>query len=169
MTATEILCEMQPIVTARRRRMNAITDLFMRFTFSSDKEDLEHTEDGFDLNPDPISIISLDPPKISPIALRTLVIYLDPDYPADGMTVDDFSVTIVPVELEITYLTINNEGVRPFNVVAVDTEAKSVTVKYGGAYSGTYDLLVKSTINGNLDTTAAQLQVVFEITNISPL
>lgn len=70
------------------------------------------------------------------------------------MSKEDFSVTIVPVSLELTYLTINNEGVRPFNVIAVDETAKTITVKYGGAYSGTYDLVIKSVTNGNIDTTA---------------
>ena len=79
------------------------------------------------------------------------------------MSVDDFTVTMVPVELELTYLYVNNEGVRALKVVAVDTDAKTITIKYGGAYSGTYDLVIKSATEGNLDTTAAQLQVVFEL------
>ena len=68
------------------------------------------------------------------------------------MTKDDFMVTIVPESLEISHLFINNEGVRELNVVAVDIGAKTIIVKYGGAYSGTYDLVVKSVINGNVDT-----------------
>lgn len=70
------------------------------------------------------------------------------------MTKDDFTVTIVPESLELTYLFVNNEGVRELNVVAVDTDAKTITVKYGGAYSGTYDVVVKSIANGNLDTSS---------------
>jgi hypothetical protein len=69
------------------------------------------------------------------------------------MTKEDFSVTLVPESLELTYLFINNEGVRELNVVAVDPVAKTITVKYGGAYSGTYDIVVKSHANGNVDTT----------------
>ena len=158
---------MDPIITSRRRLQSA-TDLTMTISLSSDSEELEYTETGFSLNPDPIKTVSLDPPKISPIALRTLVINLDPNYPAAGMTKEDFSVTLVPVELELTYLTINNEGVRPLNVIAVDDVAKTITVKYGGAYSGTYDLLIKSVTNGNVDTTASPLTVVFEILEFSP-
>lgn len=84
------------------------------------------------------------------------------------MTKEDLSVTIVPVSLELTHLTINNEGIRPLNVVAVDTTLKTITVKYGGTYSGTYDLVIKSTLNGNIDTTATQLKAVFEITGFTP-
>ena len=84
------------------------------------------------------------------------------------MTKEDFKVTLVPVELELTHLTINNEGIRPLNVIAVDTTLKKITVKYGGAYSGLYDLVVTSAINGNVDTTATQLKVVFEILGFTP-
>ena len=141
----------------------------MTIQWTSDLEDIEHEENGFEINPDRIKTLSLEPQQISPIALRTLVINLDPTYPAHGMTVDDFSVTLVPVELELTYLTINNEGIRPLNVIAVDDVEKSITVKYGGAYSGTYDLLIKSQLHGNVDTSATQLEVVFEINHIFPL
>ena len=127
-----------------------------------------HEEDGYTLNTSPIKAVTVNPAKISPIALRTIVINLDPSYPASGMTKDDFSVTLIPVKLEITHLTVNNEGRRPLNVIGVDTTAKTVTVKYGGAYSGTYDLLVKSKTNGNIDTSGTPLKVVFEITKIEP-
>jgi len=69
------------------------------------------------------------------------------------MTKEDFSVELLPVTLEKTHLTINNGGRRPLNVIGVDTTLKTVTVKYGGAYSGTYDWLIKSVKNGNIDTT----------------
>ena len=52
--------------------------------------------------------------------------------------------------------------------MAVDTSLLTITVKYGGAYSGTYDLLIKSTANGNLDTSAFQLKVVFELLDFQP-
>ena len=85
------------------------------------------------------------------------------------MTTEDFSVTLVPSYLELTYLTINNDGIRPLNVIAVNTAAKTITVKYGGAYSGNYGLVIKSILNGNIDTNATQLHVVFEITSFEPL
>ena len=84
------------------------------------------------------------------------------------MTKDDFTVMIIPVKLEKSKLTINNGGVRSLNVIAVDTSAKTITVKYGGAYSGTYDLLIKSKTNGNIDTSATPLKVVFEIKSFTP-
>ena len=84
------------------------------------------------------------------------------------MTKEDFTVTLVPEELELTHLIINNEGKRELNVVAVDPVSKTITVKYGGAYSGTYNLLIKSKANGNLNTSALQLKVVFELLDFEP-
>jgi len=120
----------------------------------SDGGEVIHTEAGFDFNPNPIKTVALDPPEVSPIALRTIDIELDSTYPEAGMTKEDFKVILVPVTLELTHLTINNEGIRPLNVIAVDTTLKKITVKYGGAYSGLYDLVVTSALNGNVDTTA---------------
>lgn len=109
------------------------------------------------MNADPITATSISPARISPIAFTTIEIKLSDSYPTTGMTVDDFTVTLVPESLELTYLFVNNEGVRELNVVAVDTATKTITVKYGGAYSGTYDIVVKSVANGNVDTSGVQL------------
>ena len=68
------------------------------------------------------------------------------------MTTDDFTVKIVPESLELSHLFVNNDGIRELNVVAVDSAAKTITVKYGGAYSGTYDIIIKSEANGYLYT-----------------
>ena len=57
---------------------------------------------------------------------------------------------------------------RFLNVVAVDPIARTITVKYGGAYSGIYDVIIKSTSNGYLYTGDFQLKAVFEITDIQP-
>lgn len=75
---------------------------------------------------------------------------------------------MVPESLEISHLTINNEGRRQLNVVAIDTVAKTLTLKYGGAYSGTYNLIIRSQTNDSLDTSTVQLTVVFEMTDFSP-
>ena len=117
-------------------------------------ESADATVTDFELNADPITATMITPSTISPIALRTVVIQLNDGYPTTDMTKEDFSVTIIPEELELSHLEINNDGVREFNVVAVDTDLKTVTIKYGGAYSGTYDVLIKSAVNGNIDSSA---------------
>ena len=165
-SSTEITCETEPIITSRRRLVSLV-DFFM--SFKSDSDPVVYEETGFELSADALKTVSLDPAKVSPITLRKIVIQLDDAYPEAGMTKEDFSVEIVPVSLEKTKLEVNNEGRRAFNVIAVDTVAKTITIKYGGAYSGTYDLLIKSKTNGNIDTSATPLKVVFEITGISPM
>lgn len=112
---------------------------------------------------------SITPPRLSPIHFKTLEVQLAASYPISGMTVDDFEVTLVPDSLEVTHLTVNNDGRRQLNVVAVDPIAKTLTVKYGGAYSGLYDVLIKSKVNGNVDTSAIQVTVIFEILDFTPL
>ena len=149
-TSEQILCETEPFTTTRRRMLVDAFD--MAISVTSDEGDAEVVESGFELNTNPITATSVTPESVSPIALRTIEIQLYADYPTTDMTKDDFTVTLVPESLELTYLFVNNAGVRELNVVAVDTAAKTITVKYGGAYSGTYDLVVKSVANGNVDT-----------------
>ena len=84
------------------------------------------------------------------------------------MTTGDFKVRLVPETLELSYLIVNNGGERELNVVAVDSVAKTITVKYGGAYSGTYDVYIKSLTNGAVDTRAIQLKAVFELKDFTP-
>ena len=108
--------------------------------------------DDFYFHQSPITATSTNPSFVSPIAFRTIDIQLTDTYPVETMSKDDFYVMIVPYELEKTQLIINNEGRRELNVVAVDQTAKTITVKYGGAYSGTYDVIIKSEINGYLYT-----------------
>ena len=61
-------------------------------------------------------------------------------------------------------LVITNE--RPLRVEEVDPIAKTLTVKYGGAYSGIYDVVVANS-QGNIlcDLT---FEVIFEVTDFSP-
>ena len=133
-------------------------------TTSSNSGTTSASLSGLKFNTDPLSAKSISPSRVSPISEKLLItVQLSDDYPIANMSVDDFSVTMVPVELELTYLYVNNDGVRALKVVAVDTTAKTITIKYGGAFSGTYDLVIKSLAEGNLDTSAIQLKVIFEL------
>jgi hypothetical protein len=55
---------------------------------------------------------------------------------------------------------------RPLRVVARDAAARTITVKYGGAYSGTYDLVV-SNQDGNIFCDLV-FEVILEVTDFSP-
>lgn len=69
----EITCEMEAFETARRR-LQAATELDFVISFQSDGEEVSYLETGFELNPDPLKTLLLNPPKLSPIALTTLEI-----------------------------------------------------------------------------------------------
>lgn len=62
----------------------------MIISWTSDNGPVVHEETGFELSNPATTTVSLDPPKISPIAFRNIVIQLNSDYPEAGMTVDDF-------------------------------------------------------------------------------
>ena len=166
---TEITCRTEAFSTSSRRRLQLALETFdLSLTLATDANNVVYTDSGFDLNASPLQTVSITPSQISPIAFTTIEIGLDATYPTAGMTKEDFSVTLVPITLELTYLTINNGGVRPLNVIAVDSEARTITVKYGGAYSGTYNIQIASQINGRIDSINTPLLVVFEVNSISP-
>jgi len=116
---------------------------------------------------DPLSVTAITPVRVSPIVVQTLEIQLSADYPELEMTTDTFSVKLVQRELGnvSNLLVIKDE--RPLRVVSRDAINKTLTVKYGGAYSGTYDLVVSNSA-GNIycDLT---LTVILEVTDISPV
>jgi hypothetical protein len=170
-SSTMIKCETQPFKEAARRMLQPGGSFVMTLTATSTTGgSFNSFMGGMTIGMTVINkAVSMTPPLVSPIHFKALEIQLNADYPTFGMTADDFEVTIVPDALEITHLTINNDGIRKLNVIAVDTINKTLTVKYGGAYSGTYDVLIKSTSNGNVDTAAIQLEVLFEILDFLPL
>ena len=126
----------------------------MTMTLDSDSGTISTSATGLQIIGNFIAATGISPPEVSPIAFRTIEIQLASSYPALTMTKEDFTVWIVPDELEITHLIVNNDGKKQLNVVAIDATAKTITVKYGGAFSGTYNLLIKSEANGNLNTAA---------------
>jgi len=54
-------------------------------------------------------------------------------------------------------------------VLSVDDTAKTITIKFPGAVSGSYNLSVSTTADGRLDSGSLNLEVIGEITNFSPL
>jgi hypothetical protein len=122
------------------------------------------------VDPATLSVASVSESTLSPIGLQTVELCLNADYPKAGMCdlVDGdppFNVSIKPVELELTQLTVN-EAPRKLNVVKCDEATGCLEVKYGGAYSGTYEWEIVSAAHGNIDTSAHPLKVVVEVIDI---
>lgn len=111
------------------------------------------------LNSDPTTVASIEPSSASPILMETLVIQLGAGYDNTGMDDDTFSVYLVPQD---------GGDTRQLNVVEIDSDNLRLTLKYGGAYSGVYDLEVKSEIHGFLDTAGVTFEAKIEVTDFSP-
>jgi hypothetical protein len=118
------------------------------------------TDDEFKLD-------TVSTPKVSPIGLGTIELCMTDGYPKTGMCDDTFSVSIKPITLDTTQLTVSMDA-RALNVIdsECDDTTGCITVKYGGAYSGEYEWIINSELNGNIDTSDHVLDVVIEIADI---
>ena len=58
--------------------------------------DETHEETLGDVNPNPLSIDTVNPPIVSPIIVQTIQINLNPAYDVTGMETDTFTVSIEP-------------------------------------------------------------------------
>lgn len=87
---------------------------------------------------------SISPTSASPVLKTELVITLDATFP-ETVNTDDYSVWITSQD-DDTYI-------KYINVVDADDDAKTLTVMFGGAWSGVFDLSVEHTTLGLIDTT----------------
>lgn len=95
------------------------------------------------LNSNPLTVESIEPASASPILTKTLTLSLGASYDTADMAKDDFSVTLIPRD---------GGKVRPLNVVGIDKNSGTLDVKYGGAYSGMYDIQVSHATEGSFVT-----------------
>ena len=94
MTSTEITCQTDPFVTARRRRFRNLGAFDFSLVINGKSTTTTTTvEDGVP------TVESITPSSVSPIAFTTLEIKLSDDYPADTMDADTFSVNLILREL----------------------------------------------------------------------
>ena len=144
-TPTEMTCETRRFSDQRRRLQISSFQFSMRFMpimfgeFVDLTSETEVTETEI-----PMEIESISPATASPILMETLVITLKSgsSYLASYMDTDTFEVQIVPTE------NVDGGKTRKLNVVSVDSANMQLTVKYGGAQSGIYNLEVKSVDHG---------------------
>lgn len=67
---------------------------------------------------------------------------------------DNFNGILDKDDLDVVFTMQGNDtSTRRLNVVSVNNTANTITVKYGGAYSGYYDITVTSATYGNFNTT----------------
>ena len=89
------------------------------------------------------TILSITPSDPSPVLKRTLTINVDPSYTGNLET--DFANKKLDVWLRDTA---GKRADKQINVVAADNGAKTITVKFGGHYSGLYDVVLNHKVTG---------------------
>lgn len=81
--------------------------------------------------------ISVVPNSVSPVLKQKITITLGSSFPGT-LVAADFTVKLTSQSLKDT--TITGPVVKNLNVVAVDQTAKTLTIMFGGAYSGIYHI-----------------------------
>jgi hypothetical protein len=103
--------------------------------------------------------VSLTPTTASPVLKTQVNITLDATFPYT-LSRNDFSVNATNIS--------NPTYFRQMNVIAVDDTNKMLTVMFGGAWSGDYQINIRHSQYGLLDTTALRFTVGANVTSISP-
>ena len=87
------------------------------------------------------------------------MIQLGAGYDSSGMDDDTFTVKLVP-----------QDGGKPraLNVIGIDSTFMRLTVKYGGAYGGVYDLEVVSQARGALTTDGVTFEAKIQVADFNP-
>ena len=104
--------------------------------------------------------VSIEPNSVSPVLKTDITVYLDPNYPE----------TLVKADFEaVLYSNDDPAYKRVLFIVSVDDEEKSMVIKFPGAVSGSYWIMLTSTQFGRIDTDLLQLAVHGTVTSVSPL
>lgn len=115
---------------------------------------------------------TLAPNNVSPVLKQKIVFTIEPDFPFT-LKKEDFTVnaTLVKLSDQVSSFSTQNENTRikRLNVVKVDDSAKTVTVMYGGAYSGTYSVAIRHKTYGLVDGDDLSLTVGSHVTSYSPM
>jgi Ulp1 family protease len=89
--------------------------------------------------------LALSPSSASPVLKTKIQISLQSDFPL-SLQRDDFSVKAISQS--------NSSYIRLMNVIQVDDAAKTLTVMFGGAYSGSYNIYVRHASIGLIKTSS---------------
>ena len=115
--------------------------------------------------------IQMSPTSISPVLKGEIIFTLESNFPY-ALKEEDFSInaTLKQLSTQVSpyYRQNQNTKVRKLSITAVDNTAKTVTVVFGGAYSGTYSIRIRHSQFGLIDTDDITLTVGSEVTSFSP-
>jgi hypothetical protein len=142
-----------------------------RFNFNTDKDStltmtmvingLTVTQSlSFNTKADVQASSDLSPNSASPVLKTPIVIQLDPAFPYE----------LKPEEFTVNATSTTDESyIRYLNVLSVDNDAKSIRAMFGGAYSGMFQMSIRHSKYGLLDTDGMILDVSSKVTGVSPL
>lgn len=112
----------------------------------------------FDMKAAVISGTSITPSSVSPVLKTEVTVQLDSDFPFT-LNRDDFTINATDQT--------NSSYIRYLKVVSVDDAAKTIVAKFGGAWSGTYDVTIRHAVYGLVETSSLVLDVGSEVTSVS--
>lgn len=105
---------------------------------------------------------TLNPSSVSPVLKQKIVFTIEQDFPF-VLKKEDFTVnaTLVKISPQVSpsYELNDNTRVRRMNVIEADDATKTITVMYGGAYSGTYSVKIRHIKYGLVDGDVLTLTV----------
>ena len=157
-TPTEVQCKVEEFVTEVLRRelqtFNMIIDV-----------NGQQVEVAVVLQAARLRLTSITPESVSPIIPQLLTLQLNDAYDSTNMELDTFTVGLAATDTDNARP--NGDLVRWLNVVDFDKTAKTITVKYGGAYTGKYKILLESQLQGAFRT-GGRYEVKFEYTDFNP-
>jgi IPT/TIG domain len=83
--------------------------------------------------------------------------------------VANFPYTLVKSDLKVSLISIKDSSyVRPLNVIDINDSTKEFKVRYGGAFSGLYNVSVASIQYGNFDTSSLNFRAIGVVSDFQP-
>ena len=104
---------------------------------------------------------TVTPNSVSPVLATVLTVNLEDTYPGQMNSKEDFTAELISRD--------DPDFVRPLYVMSVDADTKSLTIKFPGAESGNYNIMLVGEGVGRIDKTPLALTVTGQVTGISPL
>ena len=113
----------------------------------------------------------LEPSSVSPVLKQKIKFTLESDFPFE-LKKEDFTVNATLIELSpqvnSNFPQNENTRIRRLNVVEVNDAEKTLTVMYGGAYSGTYSVAIRHKNYGLVDGDLLTLTVGSHVESVTP-
>jgi hypothetical protein len=113
----------------------------------------------FNLMAETRSGVLFEPDTASPVLKTPINITLEDDFPYT-LAKDEFSVNATNIT--------NPDYYRQMNVIAVYDELKTMTVMFGGAWSGDYKIDIRHKTFGLIDTSGLTFVVGSNVTSVEP-